>query len=54
MFECVLHMSLAVITNSETSKSCSAMKKAIQYMEKSNAHFAVQLKRNIKQKIEFQ
>ena len=54
MFEYVLHMSLAVITNSETSKSCSAMKKALQYREKSYVHFAVQSKRNIKQKIEFQ
>ena len=54
MFEYVLHTLLGVITNSESSKSCDTMKKALQYMKKSNVHFSVQLKRNIKQKIEFQ
>ena len=54
MFEYMLYTSLAVITNSESSKSCNAMKKALQYVEKSNVHFLVQSKQNIKQKIEFQ
>ena len=54
MFKYVLQMSLAVITNPESSKSCRAMKKALQYMEKSNVQFSVQSKRIIKQKIYFQ
>ena len=54
MFEYVLHTSLAITTNSESSKSCNARKKALQYMEKSDVYFSVQSKRNIKQKIEFQ
>ena len=53
MFEYVLDTSLAVITNSKSSKSCSAMKKALQYTEKSNVQISVQSKQIIRQKIYF-